>query len=164
MTEVTYWAGWIGGIGIGLYGLIQLIITGKQLGVSTGLGNICSLTSKLPFFKTGEYENPQNWRLWFLIGIPLGGFVAALTSPGSIKFSFSLGALYDSVLPTQLWLKGLVLVLGGILIGYGSRLAGGCTSGHSITGMALLNPPSILASVGFFAGGILIVQFLFNIL
>ena len=164
MTEVLYWAGWIGGIAVGLYSLTQFFVTGKLLGVSTGFGNVCGLVSRTPFFHRGSYADNLNWRLWFILGIPLGGFIAALSSPGSIELSFSLGSLYDSVLPSSLWLKLPLLLFAGVMIGYGSRLAGGCTSGHSISGMALLNPPSIAASVGFFAGGIIMVQILFNLL
>ncbi len=164
MTQIDVWDGWIGGIAVGMYLLVQLLVSGKLLGVTTGFGNVCSVFSRIPFFHTGDYETVNNWRLWFLIGIPLGGVIAALTSGGEIVPSFSMGTMYDSVLPQALWLKGLVLIFGGVMIGYGSRLAGGCTSGHSISGMALLNPPSILASAGFFAGGIIIVQLLFNII
>jgi hypothetical protein len=161
MTEVIVWSGWIGGIAVGLYALFQLIVSGKLLGVSTGFGNVCSYISKASFFKEGEYTKPGNWRLWFLIGLPLGGIIAALTSPGAVTLSFNLGTLYESVMPNALWMKALVLFGGGIMIGYGARLAGGCTSGHSIAGISLMNPPSILASAGFFAGGILMVQSLF---
>ena len=163
MTEVIVWSGWIGGLAIGLYLLLQWIVSGKTLGASTGYGNLCSYVSNTPFFHEGDFANPNNWRLWFLIGIPLGGFIAALTSPGEIVASFSLGAMYDSVLPQALWAKGLVLIGGGFMIGYGARLAGGCPSGHSIAGMSMLNPPSILASAGFFVGGIVIVQILFRV-
>lgn len=163
MTEVIVWSGWIGGIAIGLYSMFQLLVTGKLLGVSTGYANVCSLSSKLPYFH--KLKGPEeNWRLWFLIGLPLGGLLAALTSPGEIIFSFSMGSLYDTVLPQPLWLKGITLIFGGFLLGFGARHAGGCPSGHSITGMSLLNPPSFLASAGFFVGGILVVQFMFNII
>lgn len=164
MTEVIVWSGWIGGIAIGLYMLAQALLTGKVLGVSTAFGNVCSYLSKKRFFHIGDYAEPNNWRLWFIIGLPLGGLLAALTSPGEIHLSFSLGQYYDAVLPEALWARGLVLLGGGILIGYGARQAGGCPSGHSIAGMSMLNPPSFLASAGFFVGGILIVQFLFNVL
>jgi uncharacterized protein len=163
MTEVLYWSGWIGGIAVGLYSLTQFIVTGKPLGVSTGFGNVCGLVSRRPFFHRGSYADNLNWRLWFILGIPLGGFIAALSSPGAIELSFSLGPLYDSVLPASLLLKLPLLLFAGVMIGYGSRRAGGCPSGHSIAGMALLNPPSILASAGFFAGGIIMVQLMFNL-
>ena len=164
MTEVITWSGWVGGIAVGLYGLFQFILTGKVLGASTAYGNVCSYISKNPFFHSGAYSERNNWRLWFIIGLPLGGLIAALTSPGEMVFSFSLGEMYDSVFPGALWAKATLLTIGGILIGFGSRAASGCPSGHSIAGMGMLNPPSFLSSVGFFIGGILIVQFMFNIL
>lgn len=169
MTDVIFWPGWLGGIAVGIYGLVQLSLTGRPLGVSTAYGNVCGFASRLPIFHTGEYASLNNWRLWFIIGLPLGGLIAALTSPGyqfptDAAGMFYMGEMYERVLPDALWGKGLVLMLGGLLIGYGARVAGGCTSGHSITGMAMLNPPSFVASVGFFAGGIIAVQALFRLL
>lgn len=164
MTEVVFWQGWVGGIAIGAYLLFQVVLTGHPLGVSTGFGNVCGLVSRRPFFRSGQFTDRLNWRLWFILGIPLGGLIAALTSPQPIVPSFYMGSLYESVLPDALPLKALLLTLGGILVGLGSRMAGGCTSGHSISGIAILNPPSIVASAGFFAGGIIIVQFLFRVL
>lgn len=161
MTEVIVWSGWIGGIAIGLYYLLQLTVTGRQLGASTAYSNICGLFSKLDFFKD---SSKGNWRIWFLVGIPLGGFLGAWTSPGEIVWSFSLGEMYDSVLPQSIWAKGGVLLFGGMLIGAGSRMAGGCQSGHVINGVSLMNPPSFLAGAGFFLGGIIVVQLLFNVL
>jgi uncharacterized membrane protein YedE/YeeE len=164
MTEVIVWSGWVGGLAVGLYLVIQWILSGRALGVSTGFGNLCSCFSRAGFFHRGEYATPDNWRLWFLLGLPLGGLIAALTSPGEIVASFSLGEMYDRVLPDALWARGFVLLLGGSMIGYGARAAGGCTSGHSIAGLSMLNPPSVLASAGFFAGGIVMVQILFRLL
>ena len=164
MTEVLVWSGAAGGLAVGLYALFQFFVTGKILGVSSGYGNICGYISRMPFFHEGPWRSLNNWRLWFLIGLPLGGLLAALTSPGEIALSFSLGTLYDSVIPQAVWVRGLILAGGGVMIGYGSRMAGGCTSGHSIGGIALLNPPSIAASIGFFAGGIVAVQLLFRVL
>lgn len=164
MTEVIYWSGWIGGLAIGLYAMLQQFVINKPLGVSSGFGNVCGIISKNEFFHTDKFEDPFNWRLWFIIGIPLGGLIAALTSPGDIVASFSLGTLYDSVLPSELWLRGPILLAGGTAMGLGARFAGGCTSGHAISGIGLLNPPSIIASAGFFVGGIAIVQLLFNVL
>ncbi len=163
MTEVIVWSGWVGGLAVGMYALFQLYVTGKPLGVSTGYGNVCSFVSKADFFRQGDYEQPNNWRLWFIIGLPLGGLLAALTSPGEVVASFSVGQMYDSVLPQALWAKGLALMLGGVLIGYGSRMANGCTSSHAIAGISLLNPPSVLAAAGFFVGGVIMVQLLFGL-
>ena len=163
MTEVIVWSGWVGGLAVGVYLLFQLALSGRVLGVSTGFGNICALASDRPFFRQKPYDEPTNWRLWFTLGIPLGGVVALWTSPGATwEPTFAMG-LYDTVLPSAPWAKAVVLVIGGIFIGYGSRAAGGCTSGHSISGLAMLNPPSLVASLGFFAGGIVAVQVLFRL-
>ena len=161
MHDVIVWSGWVGGIAVGLYMLVQFIVSGKALGVSTGYGNVCGLASRRPFFRTGKFADRLNWRLWFVLGIPLGGCVALLTSGGSFRPHFDMGEMYMAVMPGSVWLRGLLLVVGGVMIGYGSRLAGGCTSGLSITGLSLLNPPSLVASIGFFVGGIVAVQALF---
>src|SRR5690606_16824753 len=102
MTEVVYWSGWVGGIAIGTYALAQFFLTGKTLGVSDGFTDACATFSKLPFFRQHKDQKEFRWKLWFLLGIPLGGLVAALTSPGPIVASFSLGTMYDSVLPASL--------------------------------------------------------------
>lgn len=164
MTEVIVWSGLIGGLAVGLYGLVQLITSGKPLGISTGYGNICGLGCSTPYYHRGEYERNNTWRLWFIVGLPLGALIAALTSPGTIEVGFSLGAMYDSVLPSALWAKGLVLLAGGTLMGLGARMSGGCTSGHAIAGLSLLNWPSALASTGFFIGGIVAVNLLFRVI
>lgn len=164
MTEVIVWSGLLGGLAVGIYGLMQLAITGKPLGVSTGYGNVCGLTCTTRYFHEGEYKDNKSWRLWFIVGLPLGALIAALTSPGPFTLSFSLGPLYDAVMPSALWAKALVLVAGGALMGLGARMAGGCTSGHAIAGLSLRNWPSALASVGFLVGGILIVNLLFRVI
>lgn len=163
MTEVTVWNGWLGGALIGVFVIAMAWIAGKPLGCSTAYGNVCGFVSRLRYFHSGPYENNDNFRLWFMFGLPLGGLIAALTSPGEIVASFSLGSLYDSVLPEALVPRALVLMLGGVMIGFGSRMAGGCQSGHSIMGIGLRNVPSIVASIGFFIGGIVAVQLLFGI-
>jgi uncharacterized membrane protein YedE/YeeE len=124
MTEVIVWSGWVGGLAVGLYGLFQLAVSGKQLGVSTGYGNICGFASAQPYFHRGNYEKLDNWRLWFMVGLPLGALLAAVTSPGPLVASFSMGPMYDAVLPAALWAKGLVLLIGGLMMGLGARMAG----------------------------------------
>lgn len=163
MGNVIVWSGWIGGMAVGLYVLAQFWVTGRALGASSGYGNVCALASKQPYFRAGEYTDPTGWRLWFTLGIPLGGLLAAATSGDySWQPTFAMDK-YDEVFGTSLVAKGLVVGLGGVMMGYGARLAGGCTSGHSIVGLALLNPASLVASAGFFAGGIAAVQVFFRI-
>lgn len=163
MPTEALWSGLVGGIAIGLYSLFQLRLTGQALGCSTGYGNVCGLVSRTPYFRTGTYAERMNWRLWFTLGLPLGGLLAVLLHGEGPHLTFDLGAMYERVMPAAPAAKGAVLFVSGAAIGFGARLAGGCTSGHSIVGMALGAPSSLLASVGFFAGGTLAVQCLFRL-
>jgi uncharacterized membrane protein YedE/YeeE len=162
MSDLVVWPGPIGGALIGLYLVGQYWLTGTPLGCSTGYGNFCAMVARTRYFRTGDYATWNNWRLWFAFGLPLGGAMAALTSGVVPELTLSMGALYDSVLPATALGRGAFLVAGGALIGFGARMAGGCQSGHSINGMSLLNLPSLVASVGFFIGGIVAVQALFR--
>lgn len=164
MVDVIVWPGWLGGLGIGLYLLAQHWASHRPLGCSLSYGSLCALGSRAPYFTSGEFAQRNHWRLWFILGIPLGGFVALLTSGQRWQPTLSMGVLYDAVLPQALWAKALVLVGGGALMGYGARLAGGCTSGHAVAGAALLNPPSLLAAALFFVSGLVTVQLLFRAL
>lgn len=164
MQPVVVWPGWVAGGLIGVYLALQYWLSGKALGCSSGYGNLCGLFSKARYFHSGEYASFDNWRLWFTLGLPLGGLLGFVTSNAGLPaLSFDMGSLYETVLPSSPWFRAAYLVLGGVLIGLGARLAGGCQSGHSINGMALLNPPSLLASVGFFVGGVVAVQALFGV-
>jgi uncharacterized membrane protein YedE/YeeE len=162
MAELVVWPGWIAGAAIGVYLALQYYLTGKPLGCSSGYGNLCGVVTRTPFFRRGEFESRTSWRLWFTLGLPLGGAIGVLSSGGAIEPSFHMGALYESVLPESLALRAVYLVAGGVLIGLGARMAGGCQSGHAINGLSLLNPPSLLASAGFFVGGVVAVQALFG--
>ena len=162
MAELVVWPGWIAGAAIGVYLALQYYLTGKPLGCSSGYGNLCGAVTRTPFFRRGEFESRTSWRLWFTLGLPLGGVIGVLSSGGVIEPTFQMGALYESVLPDSLALRAVYLVAGGVLIGLGARMAGGCQSGHAINGLSLLNPPSLLASAGFFVGGVAAVQALFG--
>lgn len=158
-TQVLVWSGWLGGAAIGAYVLFQLWLTNRPLGCSMGYHNACTLVSR-----RDETTRDDGWRLWFILGIPLGGFVAVLTSPGAEwQAQWTWGEWYERLLPDALWAKAALLTFGGFLMGFGARLAGGCPSGHTISGVSLLNVPSILASIGFFVGGLVTVQALFRL-
>lgn len=160
--ELTVWAGWIAGIAIGLFVTAHFWLLGKPAGCSTGYGNLCGLMCRrVRFFRMGEYSDLNNAKLWFLIGIPLGGLLAALTSPEPWHLSFSMG-MYDAILPHTQSAKAIWLIFGGMLLGFGARLAGACTTGHALVGGAMLNPPSLLAGAVFFGSALLTTQLLFG--
>jgi uncharacterized protein len=160
-----------------------LIFSGKTFGFSANLSNICSM---MGLGKRVSYFNfdwkKQQWNLWFLVGSVIGGYIAVhyLQSPEPLALSKStvtdlqkLKIPFDGNLEPGsifnweylLTVRGLILFLGGgILIGFGTRYAGGCTSGHAITGLSNLQLPSLIAVIGFFIGGLLTTYLLFPIL
>ncbi|MCB0163714.1 MAG: YeeE/YedE family protein [Anaerolineae bacterium] len=148
------WPWYIAGPLIGLMVPALLLLSGKTFGVSTSfqhLGAICTPKSNLPYLKQFDRDN-NNWQLVFVAGIIIGAFV------GSHFLSISP----VSFLPdTYYSLSGMVrLALGGLLVGFGVRYAGGCTSGHTIMGLSNLQWSSLVASISFFAGGLLLTHVL----
>jgi uncharacterized membrane protein YedE/YeeE len=116
---------------------------------------------RVEYFRTGEYKNINNSRLWFLLGIPIGGLLSALQAPEPWHFSFDMG-MYNDILPQTLAGKAIWLIFGGALLGFGARLAGACTTGHALVGGAMLNPPSLLAGVIFFMSAFVTTHLLFG--
>ncbi len=157
---------------------LLLILTwmGKSFGVSSSFEVLCATTGVgkyLPFFNISLKENI--WRLTFAAGALIGGYlgVTYLQSPEPAAISeATLSHLEEwdiaypetieegtGMLPTDVFNlsnpKGIVLaIIGGFLVGFGTRYAGGCTSGHAITGLSHLQWPSLIAVIGFFAGGL----------
>ena len=142
------WPAWVSGILIGLVVPLLYILAGKGFGISTSLqqvGAMCAPNSKLEYFCKYDRQGGL-WTLVFVVGIVIGGFVGArLLSADPVEF------LPESYVSLSGALK---LLVGGFLIGFGTRYAGGCTSGHSITGISNLNWPSLVATVFFFVGGL----------
>lgn len=160
--DVIVWSAWVAGLSIGLFVITHFWLMGKPAGCSTGYGNVCGLVfPRIRYFRTGEYTRLNNARLWFLLGIPIGGLISALQSPEPWHLSFDMG-MYDAILPQTTAGKALWLIFGGALLGFGARLAGACTTGHALVGGAMLNPPSLLAGAVFFASALITTQLLFG--
>jgi hypothetical protein len=115
------WPFWLGGAGIGLFVILLAWVAGKGLAVSTGYGSLCSLVSGLEFFRSKPFTD--SWRLWFVLGIPLGGLISAALA-GDLALKFRMG-LFETVFGDSLAAKAFVLGLGGFLVGFGARWAGG---------------------------------------
>jgi len=160
--EVVVWSAWVAGLAIGFFVIFHFWLMGKPAGCSTGYGNFCGLLSKrVDYFHQGEYKNLNNSKLWFLLGIPIGGFLSTLSTPEPWQISFDMG-MYNEILPQTYAGKALWLIFGGALLGFGARLAGACTTGHALVGGAMMNPPSLLAGVIFFMSAFFTTQLLFN--
>lgn len=151
---VTVWPFWVGGLAIGAFVLVFLLVAGQALGVSTGFADACAALV--------DPQARRSWRLPFMLGIIGGGALSAALS-GGVQLSTAMG-LFDATFGSSLPLKAVVFTMGGVLVGFGARLAGGCTSGHSIVGIAQLAPSSIIATLGFMASGVVVTNFLFRVL
>lgn len=177
------WPWYVAGPIIGLFVPALLLFGGKQFGISANLRHMCAATvpSGLDFLKY-DWKKNGLWNLVFVVGVALGGFLAVTWLGGMTQVSLAsdtVAALsklgiqdFSGLVPSDLisWSglasgPGLVLILGGgFLVGFGARYAGGCTSGHAISGLADLQLPSLVAVVGFFAGGLLVTYVLLPIL
>lgn len=167
------WPWYIAGPLVGLMVPALLYIGNKSFGVSSSLRHICAATvpGKVAYLR---YDwKAEAWNLLFVAGIVAGAYLASTffanpeTTAISSATSADLAAMgiadQSGLVPASLFnwgalgsAPGLVLmVLGGFLVGFGARYAGGCTSGHAITGLASLQLPSLIAVLGFFAGGLL---------
>jgi len=172
------WPWYTSGIAIAFI-MILLLVFGKSFGFSSNLRTLCTLAGagKRNSFFDFDWKT-QKWNLLFLLGSVIGGFIAATLlkseapvdlSQATIKDLAKLNIIFDGQLnPSQLFgyefitsAKGImILLLGGLLVGFGSRYAGGCTSGHAISGLSNLQLPSLIAVIGFFAGGLVMTHFL----
>lgn len=184
MTDfiIQPWSWWVsGGLIAGI--MFLLLFFGQSFGFSSNLRTICAAAGGGKFVKFFDFNwRSQLWNLVFLIGAVLGGYIthqllsngqAVAISENTIRDLAQLGiAAPQSMQPNELFslkavfsIKGFfILALGGLMVGFGSRYAGGCTSGHAISGLSDLQVPSLIAVVGFFVGGLIMTHFLLPIL
>lgn len=177
------WPWWFSGIIISLI-MFLLLFFGKSFGFSANLRTICSIGgagNKVKFF---DFDwKKQMWNIVFLIGAIIGGYIAyefltvgehpVQISEETVKDLNELGFSKPTTLqPTELfdlsallnWKKLLILAIGGLFVGFGARYAGGCTSGHAISGISDLQIPSFIAVIGFFIGGLIMTYLIFPLI
>lgn len=174
------WAWYVGGPLVGLI-MIFLILMGKSFGFSSNFRTLCAAMGagkSCDFFRF-DWKS-QNWNLFFLVGSFLGGIIAhhflsnnqipsistqTITELNLLGFESAGKAYFPNELFTDLTPKNIVILLvGGLLIGFGTRYAGGCTSGHAISGLSDLQIPSLIAVIGFFIGGLIMSFTLFPLI
>ncbi len=152
---VEPWPFWAGGIIIGLLVPLLYYFYNTALGVSTGYGNLVKIilpSRHLKWIKS-KFSETWSWRVYFIGGIILGGFISS-TLAGSPGLTAEMGRFTNTLQWPALG-NGVYFFAGGILLGLGARIARGCTSGHSIHGIANLHISSILATILFVIGGII---------
>lgn len=164
--------------------MFLLIFMGRRFGMSSNLETMCAICGA---GKRSDYFDfdwrAKRWNLLVVLGAAIGGFIGAhllsenttvAINPGTIEKLNKLGftSAGEAYLPERLFsLEALsdpfslaILLIGGLLIGFGARYASGCTSGHAISGLSNLQLPSLIAVTGFFIGGLVMVHVLFPII
>ncbi|MDT0557031.1 YeeE/YedE thiosulfate transporter family protein [Ichthyenterobacterium sp. W332] len=177
------WPWYISGPLIALV-MYLLLYFGKTFGMSSNLRTMCAIGGA---GKRTEFFNfnwkAQRWNLVVVLGAIIGGFIAHhyLSNPTNITLNpttveslehYGFANSGKSLIPDELYgldalksIKGLaILILGGFLVGFGTRYAGGCTSGHAITGLSSLQRPSLIAVIGFFTGGLAMIHLIFPLI
>ena len=158
--EPIHWA--LGGTAIAAITLTLLYVGNRRLGVSTGFENVCALVVQAPYFRREAITGSHGWRLPLLGGLVIGGFLSAALGGGWEPF-WDLG-MFDSEIGWGNGGKVVWMFVGGLFIGFGTRLAGGCTSGHGIFGMSNLELPSIVATMSFMAAGIVTTNLIYRVI
>lgn len=177
------WPWYIAGPMLGLIIPILLLIGGKEFGISSNFRHLCTvcLPGNTDYFDY-DWKKAGGWNFVFITGTMLGGFIAGwlLNNPEPIDLSrqtiSELQAMgiseFGGMMPDDIfnwenlgtWQGLIVLVGGGFLIGFGARYAGGCTSGHTVTGLANLQLASLQAAAAFFIGGLIITYFIYPLI
>ena len=157
---VIHWA--IAGAAIAVVTLLLLYLGNRRLGISTGFEDVCSLVLAQPYFRRDSIRSGRVWRLPFLAGLVLGGFVSAALG-GGWEPTWALGMFDEAV---RLGPSGKLawMFVGGLFIGFGTRLGGGCTSGHGIFGLSNLEFPSLVTTMSFMAAGIVTTHVIYRVI
>lgn len=164
--------------------MFLLLFSGKQFGMSSNLRTMCAVggAGKIASFFKFDWRK-ERWNLTVVLGAIIGGFLASKYMSNNIveinpKVAMQLSQDYGIksankvYLPTEIFsveklsdpFTLTILIISGFLVGFGARYAGGCTSGHAISGLSNLQLPSLIAVIGFFVGGLVMVHLLFPLI
>ncbi|HEY0091730.1 MAG TPA: YeeE/YedE thiosulfate transporter family protein [Flavobacterium sp.] len=177
------WPWYVSGFLIGAI-MLTLIYFGKVFGMSSNLRTLCSIGGAGKFVPFFNFDwRAQRWNLAVIIGAMLGGFVAVqfMSDPSNVDINpqtieqikeLGLDPPEGKLMPEMLFGSEafkypkmvFILLMGGVLIGFGTRYAGGCTSGHAISGLSNLQIPSLKAVIAFFIGGLIMAHFILPII
>lgn len=164
--------------------MFLLLLIGKKFGMSSNLRTLCAAVGAGKTCNFFQFDwKTQRWNLVVVLGAMIGGYIAVNYLSGNTPPNISLETINDlkalgfesagtNYMPTELFENNpftnikqlIILLIGGLLVGFGARYAGGCTSGHAISGLSNLQVPSLIAVVGFFIGGLVMIHVLFPLI
>jgi len=168
LTELR-WSPYIVGAGIGILSWLTWLISSRPIGCSTTFSRLAGMLEHLlrgeralarPYYE--DVKPIVDWQMLLVIGIVIGAAASALLS-GDAQGRW-VPAAWESAFGRGVGARLISACLGGILLGFGARWAGGCTSGHGISGTMQLSVASWMSAIGFFVGGIAVAQLLFRTL
>lgn len=177
------WPWYIAGPLIALV-MFVLLMVGKRFGMSSPLRTACAAVGAGKASQFFRYDwKAERWNLMVVIGAIIGGFIASnYMSDNKVEIApsvaqqladdYQITSAGESYLPPEIFATDVlsdpftvaVLLIGGLLVGFGARYAGGCTSGHAISGLSNLQLPSLIAVIGFFIGGLVMIHFLYPLI
>jgi len=162
------WSPYAAGIGIGILSWLTWLISAKPIGCSTSFARTAGMLEKLIRGKKIESKlyyqevKPEiDWQWMLVAGIVIGALVASLVS-GDFGWQW-IPTQWETAFGDSTWLRLLSALAGGVLLGFGARWAGGCTSGHGISGTMQLAVSSWISAICFFIGGIVMAHILFKV-
>ncbi len=168
LTQAT-WSPYVAGAGIGILVCLAFLLSNRPIGCSSGFVKAGGLIEKAisPAYAGkkeyfGEIVPEIDWAFMLIPGIVIGAFISSMLS-GQFQFIL-VPEMWSATFGTNPVLRVLVAILGGLFLGFGARWAGGCTSGHGISGSIQLSLASMITAVCFFAGGVGMAMFLFYVI
>ena len=166
----TNWSPYAVGIGIGILSWLSFLISGKPIATSTTFARLGGMIEKMitgggfrqrPYYKKIKLQ--INWQWMLVVGVVLGSFLSAIIS-GDFQVGVWVPSLWASAFGDGAVLRVLVALAGGVILGFGARFAGGCTSGHGISGTLQLAVSSWVSAIFFFVGGIITAHIIYHVI
>jgi hypothetical protein len=166
--KMAQWSPYAVGIGIGVLSWLAFLLSDKPIGCSTAFSRTSGMVERLfrgsrvaekPYYK--KFAPTVDWEWMLVVGILVGAFISAQLS-GEFRATW-IPQLWASSFGSGIGMRWILALIGGVLIGLGARWAGGCTSGHGISGTLQLAVSSWLAVMGFFVGGIVTAMAIFRV-
>jgi uncharacterized membrane protein YedE/YeeE len=162
------WSPYLVGIGIGVLSWISFLLSDKPLGCSTAFARTSGMIEKL-FRGRKVHEKLYyqkfipaiDWEWMLVIGVIVGAFISSKLS-GTFAFRW-VPPHWQAAVGDNAVTRWIVALIGGIIMGFGARWAGGCTSGHGISGTLQLAVSGWLATMSFFVGGIVTAMVIYNV-